>query len=246
MKKIFVVGIGPGGEEHLSFYAAECIKKSEVIISYSGYLPYIQEFIKGKEVFSTGMTGEAERCGYALNQAMSGKTAAVISTGDSGLYGMAGLVLELAKDTDIDVEIVPGISAAFAAASKLGAPLMHDTALISLSDRLTEYGVIMKRVSLAAEADFVIALYNPKSKNRVRHLREAIEKISLFRKPETPVGIVQNACRKNEKITITSLNKIDFESVDMFTILIVGNSSTYIKNGKIITPRGYPVSGGFL
>lgn len=241
MKKIFVIGIGPGSKEHISPYAAECIKKADIIAVYSGYVQHIEDFIKDKDIFTTGMTGEVERCRHAVKAAQKGKTSAVISSGDCGLYGMAGLVLELTENTDIDVEIVPGISAVFAAAAKLGAPLTHDTSLISLSDRLTDYSTIMKRVSLAAQGDFVIALYNPKSKTRVNHLREAVEKISFFRTPQTPVGIVRNACRKNEQILITELNSIDFDLIDMFTIVIVGNSSTYIKNGKMITPRGYSI-----
>ena len=152
---------------------------------------------------------------------------------------MAGPILELAPD--LNVEIIPGISAAFAAASRLGAPLMHDTALISLSDRLTDYEVIKKRVGLAAEGDFVIALYNPKSKTRSDYIEEAVNIILKFRAPKTPVGIVKNACRNNEKITVTELQKINYDEIDMFSLIIIGNSNTYIQNGKIITPRGYKI-----
>lgn len=246
MAKLFVVGIGPGGAQYMSVQAAESLKKAEIIVGYSGYIPYIAHLIDGKQIFETGMTGEVERCKYAVEKTATGKTVAVISTGDSGLYGMAGLILELAADLSlqtgkpqIEVEIVPGISAAFAAASKLGAPLMHDTAIISLSDRLTDYAVIKKRIKLAAEADFVIAIYNPKSKTRISYIEEAVKIISSFRKPATPVGIVKNACRENEDIIITELDKINYEIIDMFTVIIIGNSSTYIQNGKIITPRGY-------
>ena len=239
MSKLFVVGIGPGGAEYMSAQATEALKQSEIIVGYSGYIEYIKPFIEGKEVFQTGMTGEIERCKYAVSKAKEGKIVSIISTGDAGLYGMAGPILELAPD--LNVEIIPGISAAFAAASRLGAPLMHDTALISLSDRLTDYEVIKKRVGLAAEGDFVIALYNPKSKTRSDYIEEAVNIILKFRAPETPVGIVKNACRNNEKIIVTELQKINYDEIDMFSLIIIGNSNTYIQNGKIITPRGYKI-----
>ncbi|UTD11547.1 precorrin-3B C(17)-methyltransferase [Treponema denticola] len=239
MSKLFVVGIGPGGAEYMSAQATEALKQSEIIVGYSGYIEYIKPFIEGKEVFQTGMTGEIERCKYAVSKVKEGKTVSIISTGDAGLYGMAGPILELAPD--LNVEIIPGISAAFAAASRLGAPLMHDTALISLSDRLTDYEVIKKRVGLAAEGDFVIALYNPKSKTRSDYIEEAVNIILKFRAPQTPVGIVKNACRNNEKITLTELQKINYDEIDMFSLIIIGNSNTYIQNGKIITPRGYKI-----
>lgn len=254
MAKLFVVGIGPGGAEYMSQKAYEAIKQSDTIVGYSGYINYIAHLIDNKEVFQTGMTGEVERCKYAVEKAQSGKTVAIISTGDAGLYGMAGLILELVNKSTkneigkidlnssqkIEVEIIAGISAAFAAASKLGAPLMHDTALISLSDRLTDYEVIKKRIRFAAEADFVIAIYNPKSKTRECYIEEAVKIILKFRSNNTPVGIVKNACRKNnEEVIITTLEKIEYKIIDMFTIVIIGNSTTYIQNGKIITPRGY-------
>ena len=239
MSKLFVVGIGPGGAEYMSAQATEALKQSEIIVGYSGYIEYIKPFIEGKEVFQTGMTGEIERCKYAVSKAKEGKIVSIISTGDAGLYGMAGPILELAPD--LNVEIIPGISAAFAAASRLGAPLMHDTALISLSDRLTDYEVIKKRVGLAAEGDFVIALYNPKSKTRSDYIEEAVNIILKFRTPETPVGIVKNACRNSEKIIVTELQKINYDEIDMFSLIIIGNSNTYIQNGKIITPRGYKI-----
>ncbi|MEL3911581.1 precorrin-3B C(17)-methyltransferase [Treponema pedis] len=249
MAKIFVVGIGPGGAEYMSLQAIEALKKSDLIVGYSGYIKYIEHLACGKEIFQTGMTGEIERCKYALQKAAEGKIVSVVSSGDAGLYGMAGLIFELAYElypenkakANTEIEIVPGISAAFAAASKLGAPLMHDTAFISLSDRLTDYDIIKKRIRLAAEADFVIAIYNPKSKTRINYIEEAVGAILQFRSSETPVGIVKNVCREEEKIIITTLDKIDYGTIDMFTIIIIGNSATYIKNGKIITPRGYSI-----
>ena len=234
----------------MSLHAIAALQKSEIITGYSGYIKYIQHLIQDKEIFQTGMTGEIERCKYAVEKAAEGKTVAVISSGDSGLYGMAGPVLELIAALYpqnktgipvIEVEIVPGISAAFAAAAKLGAPLMHDMAIISLSDRLTNYDIIKKRIRLASEADFVLAIYNPKSKSRADYMAEAVRIILQFRSPETPAGIVKNACRSGEKIIITTLGNIDYSTIDMFTIVIVGNSNTYIQNGKIITPRGYSI-----
>ncbi|UTC74657.1 precorrin-3B C(17)-methyltransferase [Treponema sp. OMZ 792] len=239
MSKLFVVGIGPGGPEQMSVQAVEALKESEIIVGYSGYIEYVKPLIEGKEIFQTGMTGEIERCKYAVSKVKEGKTVSIISTGDAGLYGMAGPILELAPD--LNVEIVPGISAAFAAASRLGAPLMHDTALISLSDRLTDYEIIKKRLELAAEGDFVIALYNPKSKTRTRYIEEAVNIILKFRSPKTPAGIAKNACRNNEEVIVTELQKIDYEKIDMFTLIIIGNSNTYIQNGKMITPRGYEI-----
>lgn len=239
MSKLFVVGIGPGGPEQMSVQAVEALKESEIVVGYSGYIEYVKPLIEGKEVFQTGMTGEIERCKYAVSKVKEGKTVSIISTGDAGLYGMAGPILELAPD--LNVEIVPGISAAFAAASRLGAPLMHDTALISLSDRLTDYEVIKKRLKLAAEGDFVIALYNPKSKTRTRYIEEAVNIILKFRSPKTPAGIVKNAYRNDEEVIVTELQKIDYEKIDMFTLIIIGNSNTYIQNGKMITPRGYEI-----
>lgn len=237
MGKLFVVGIGPGNLENMSAQAVEALRSADIVAGYSGYIEYVKPFIQGKEVFQNGMTGEIERCSYAAAKVREGKTVCLISSGDAGLYGMAGPALETAPD--IDVEIIPGISAAFAAAAKLGAPLMHDTALISLSDKLTDYALIKKRVALAAEADFVIALYNPKSKTRITYIEEAVNLMLQFKPPATPVGIVKNACRKNEEIIVTTLDKIDYGTIDMFTIVIIGNKDSYLRNGMIITPRGY-------
>lgn len=239
MGKLFIVGIGPGNLENMSVQAVKALQQSEIIVGYSGYMEYIETLITGKEVFQTGMTGEIERCKYAVEKVKEGKTVSLISSGDAGLYGMAGPALEIAPK--IDIEIIPGISAAFAAAAKLGAPLMHDTALISLSDKLTDYAVIKKRIAFAAEADFVIALYNPKSKTRLTYIEEAVNIMLTFKSPSTPAGIVKNAYRKNEKIIVTRLGNIDYTEIDMFTLIIVGNKDSYIHQNKIITPRGYKI-----
>lgn len=239
MGKLFVVGIGPGGREHMTERALEAIRRSDVIVSYTPYLTYIEDLLVEKEVFDNGMRGELERCKKAVEFAEQGKAVSVISTGDAGVYGMAGPVYELSEGRDIVIEVVPGVSSAMCAASELGAPLMHDFAVISLSDLLTDYTLIQKRVRLAAEGDFVVAFYNPKSKTRVNYLEEMISIISEFRSFKTPVGIVKNSGRIGTSIKVTTLDAIDYDEVDMLTIVIVGNSTTFIQNGKMITPRGY-------
>ena len=239
MAKLYVVGIGPGAREHMTFKAVEALKKSQVIVGYTPYIEYLGELIEGKEVFSTGMRGEVERCKKAIEMVKEGKNTAIVSTGDAGLYGMAGPILELAKE--IDVEIIPGVTAGFSAAAELGAPIMHDYASISLSDLLTPWQVILNRAEKAAEGDFVIQIYNPRSKGRKNHLKKVVEIILKHRKGETPVGIVKNSGRPGREIIITTLAKIDYEKVDMLTVLVIGNSKTYIENGKIITPRGYEI-----
>ena len=239
MAKLYVVGIGPGGREHMTYKAVEVIKKSDVIVGYTPYIDYLGDLVDDKELFSTGMRGEIERCKQAIAMVKDGKTTSIVSTGDAGLYGMAGPILELAKG--LDVEIIPGVTAAFSAASELGSPIMHDYASISLSDLMTPWNVILKRVENAAESDMVITLYNPRSKGRPEHLNEVIDLILKHRKDNTPVGIVKNSGRPGTEITITTLKEMDYEIVDMLTVLIIGNSNTYIEDGKIITPRGYNI-----
>lgn len=239
MSKLYVVGIGPGGRENMTFKAVEAIKNSEIIVGYTPYIDYLGNLVEGKELYSTGMKGEIERCQYAIDKVREGKCTSIISTGDAGLYGMAGPILELASN--LDVEIVPGVTAAFSAASELGSPIMHDYVSISLSDLMTPWEVIEKRLDRAAEADFVITIYNPKSRGRKDHLKKAIEIISRYRSGNTPVGIVKNSGRPNTETKITTIEKVDYEIVDMLCVLIIGNSNTYIRNEKIITPRGYKI-----
>ncbi|MDO4721329.1 MAG: precorrin-3B C(17)-methyltransferase [Peptostreptococcaceae bacterium] len=235
---IYVVGIGPGSADLMTFEAKEAIRRSEVIVGYKTYVDLITDLIEGKEVISNGMKQEVERCEEAVRIAKSGKTVAVISSGDAGVYGMAGLILELAEE-GIKVKVVAGVTASLAAAALLGAPLMHDFCHISLSDLLTPKERIDKRVHLAAEGDFVLCFYNPRSKGRENHLREAFETIRKYRKADTPVGVVRQAGRAEEEFFVTTLAEMDFERVDMFSIVIVGNSSTFVKGGRMVTPRGY-------
>lgn len=239
MAKLYVIGIGPGGREHMTLKAIEAIKNSEVIVGYTPYIDYLEDLTDGKELFSTGMKGEIKRCEKAIELVKEGKTTSIVSTGDAGLYGMAGPILELAND--IEVEIVAGVTASFSAASELGAPIMHDYASISLSDLMTPWDLIVKRVQYAAEADFIITIYNPRSKGRPDHLSESIALVLKYRDPKTPVGIVKNSGRDEKETTITTLDNIEYEKIDMLTILIIGNTQTYVENGKMITPRGYSI-----
>ncbi|MDA8423039.1 MAG: precorrin-3B C(17)-methyltransferase, partial [Nitrospiraceae bacterium] len=245
--KIFIVGTGPGSLEHITPAAREAIRRSDVIVGYGTYLDLITELLQGKEVLSTGMTQEVDRCRKAMELARSNRTVSVISGGDPGVYAMAGLVFELlraekGKRTDYvlpAVEVVPGISALNASASRLGAPLMHDFACISLSDRLTPWDVIEGRLEAASSADFVIVLYNPRSKGRAGHMSRAREIILKHRKPSTAVGIVKGAMREHEKVIVTDLSNMQDSDIDMQTTVIVGNSKTFVWNNLMITPRGY-------
>lgn len=238
-----IVGIGPGDTTQMSARAQAAIARSDVLIGYSTYIKLLGDMACGKEVICSGMTQEIERARQAIKKALEGKTVSVISSGDPGVYGMAGIVLELLSAVDakrITLEIVPGIMSAASCAARLGAPLMNDFSVISLSDLLTEWKTIENRLEAAARSGFVIVLYNPKSKKRHEPLRRAWSIIRKYRSPNTIVGIVRNAYRNGESIRITSLkNAAGLKDIDMVTTIIVGNSSTYVKNGYMITPRGY-------
>lgn len=236
-----VVGFGPGSKEDMTFRAAEAIENADVITGYTTYVDIVKEFFPQKTYKSTGMMKEIDRCRMAVDDAVSGKNVAMISSGDSGIYGMAGIIYQIAEEmgADINIVTVPGITAASSAASLLGAPLMHDTALISLSDLLTPLDLIMRRVEAAAMSDMVITFYNPKSKKRTEYLEQALEIISKHRSSKTPVGIAKNIGRKDEEMTVTTLDNVDHSRVDMFCTVVVGNSQTYISNNRMITPRGY-------
>ena len=239
---LYIVGIGPCGLEELTGRAREVLSSAECIVGYTRYVELISPLIRGKEVYSTGMTQEVERCRKAIGLAGEGKTVAIVSSGDAGIYGMAGLALELApEDRGFTVETVPGVPAFVSAASILGAPLMHDFASISLSDLLTPWAMIEKRIEAAAKGDFVIILYNPKSKTRVEGLSRAMDIIRRCRDKNTPAGIVRNAARQGEEAVLTTVGEMErhYDMVDMQSIVIVGNSATFRKDGWIITPRGY-------
>lgn len=239
MGKLYVIGIGPGGLEHMTLRAKEAIEESNIVVGYNKYIDMIKPLVENKELFSTGMRGEEARCRKALELSKEDNTVALISTGDSGIYGMAGLILQMQKDEN--VEIITGVTASSAAGSVVGAPLMHDNCNISLSDLMTPYELIKKRVRNAPDADMIISLYNPRSKGRPHYLREAIEIIKEYRDLNTPVAVVRHALRDGQEYKLFNLENFDEEVVDMFSIVIVGNSQSFVKEGKFITPRGYDV-----
>ena len=239
---IVVVGIGPGAEAHMTPAAREAIETAHLIVGYTTYLRLIEGIAPGVPRAGSGMRREVERVAQAVDQALLGKRVAVISSGDAGVYGMAGLVYEVLDGnqvTDIPVEVAPGVTALNAAAALLGAPLMTDFATISLSDQLVPRAEILKRVELAAWADFVLGLYNPKGKQRTDTFDLTCEILSRIRVPNTPVGIVRAATRAKERVTVTTVADLAQAEVDMLTILIVGNSRTVLLNGKMVTRRGY-------
>lgn len=242
--KIYVVGTGPGDISHITPSAQQAIAGSDIVVGYSAYVELIKDLVEGKEVFSTGMTQEIDRCRKAVELALGGKIVSVISGGDPGIYAMAGLVFELLRQREGDVllpavEVIPGISALNACAARLGAPLMHDFASISLSDRLTPWDTIERRLNAAAMADFVIVLYNPKSKGRTEQIGKARKIVMKYRSPETPVGIVRGAMRENEVAIVTDLGGLLDHEIDMQTTVVIGNTNTLVWNNLMVTPRGY-------
>ncbi|MFJ8258885.1 precorrin-3B C(17)-methyltransferase [Peribacillus asahii] len=243
--KLFVVGFGPGDFKHITTRAVEALQESDFIIGYKTYVELIQDLLTDQAIISTGMTEEVSRAQEAVKQAENGKKVAVISSGDAGVYGMAGLVYEVLIEkgwkeaTGVEIEIIPGISAINSCASLLGAPVMHDSCTISLSDHLTPWELIAKRVEAAAQADFVIALYNPRSGRRTRQIVETQRILLKYRSPDTPVGLVKSAYRERQEITITNLAEMLNHDIGMLTTVVIGNSSTFLYDNKIITPRGY-------
>ncbi|MDR3282497.1 MAG: precorrin-3B C(17)-methyltransferase [Candidatus Methanoplasma sp.] len=243
--KLTVVGFGPGNIEDMTHRAYAAIRDADVVTGYTTYIDLLRPFFPGKDFKATGMTGEVERCRSAVRDAVSGLSVAMVSSGDAGIYGMAGIIYQLADEmgAEIEINVVPGVSAAFSAAALLGAPLVHDTALISLSDCLTPLDVIMKRVEHAGASDMIVALYNPRSSVRPDTLSDALSLLLRHRSAATPVGIVRNAGREGCAVKTTTLGEFDDSAVDMFCTIIIGNSQTYTSNGKMITPRGYDVGG---
>ncbi len=243
MNKISVVGLGPGGLDEMTPKARRAIEQAEVVAGYNTYIKLIENILGGKKIIGRAMRQEVERSQLAIEEALAGRNVAVVSSGDAGVYGMAGLVVDMLLDLPEtqrpQFEVIAGVSAVNAAAAVLGAPLMHDFAIISLSDLMTPWERITRRVRSAAEGDFVIALYNPKSKRRTTQLAE-VQKILLeFRDKDTPVGIVTNAGRPGESKILSTLENFIREEVNMFSLVIIGNSQTYVKAGFMITPRGY-------
>ena len=251
-----MVSIGPGFQEYVVSRAKEVLKESDIIIGYKTYIDIIKKWLPDKCYVVKGMRQELERCKIAVKEALQRCKVSLVSGGDVGIYGMAGALLEFCRNHKINVfpkannqnkqnsntilvEVIPGVSALNAAASILGAPLTHDFATISLSDHLTPWPTIEKRLRMAAAGDFVIVLFNPRSKTRPHLLEKAISIISEYATLNTPVGIVQRAMREGQSRTIVELSNIPFNQIDMQTIIIVGNSNSFVWNDWMITPRGY-------
>ena len=239
--KVTVIGLGPGGGADLTGRARAALETCDLLVGYTAYIDLVKEDFPDKETLSTGMRREVDRCRAAVEAALTGKSVAVVCSGDSGVYGMAGLVYEVAQEYDpIDIEVVPGITAACGGAAVLGAPLTHDFAVVSLSDLLTPWEKIEARLTAAARADFVLCLYNPASKSRPDYLRRACDiLLAAGKSPDTVCGTVRNIGRAGEEARILTLGRLRDTQVDMFTTVFVGNSQTKVLGGKMVTPRGY-------
>lgn len=248
--KLYVVGLGPGDPSHLTAAARVALAESQVVVGYRTYVDLVRQLLEGKKVLASGMRQEVARARVAVEAAARGGVVSVISSGDPGVYGMAGLIYELLREVGwhredgVEVEVVPGIPALSTVAALLGAPLMHDFAAISLSDLLTPWEVIAQRLELAARADFVIVLYNPKSTRRVQQLADAQEILCRHRALQTPVGIVRNAYREGQGVIVIDLQHLLEHEVDMLTTVVVGSSSTFAFEGMMVTPRGYAAKYG--
>lgn len=239
-KLLYIVGIGPGGREGMTREAAQALQESDCIVGYHVYTQLVQEEYPDKEYYTTPMTKEVDRCRQALAFAAEGRTISLVCSGDAGVYGMSGLVYQLQEEyPDVEIQVVAGVTAALAGAAVLGAPLIHDFALISLSDLLTPWEKIEKRLLLAAEADFVIVLYNPSSKKRHDYLQKACDLILQHQSPDTVCGLVEQIGREGERSQVLTLEQLRNTQVNMFTTVFIGNSQTREMNGKMITPRGY-------
>ena len=242
MNTIYVVGIGPGQYGKMTLEAVNALRESDVIVGYTVYVDLVREHFPGKEFLTTPMRKETERCRMAFEEAMKGRTVAMICSGDAGVYGMSGLMYEIgAAYPQVELKPVGGLTAATSGALVLGAPLIHDFAVISLSDLLTPWEKIEKRLLLAAEADFVICLYNPSSRKRKDYLQKACDLILTCKSPDTVCGYVRNIGREGEEGRVLSLQELRDAQVDMFTTVWIGNSQTKNIGGKMVTPRGYRV-----
>ena len=239
MRKLFVVGVGAGNYDGMTVGAVKALESADLIVGYTVYCELIQPYFPEKKFISTPMMRELERCRIALEYAASGTPTAVICSGDAGIYGMASPVLELSEEYGVEVQAVPGVTAASSGAALLGSPLSCDFAVISLSDLLTPMETVLNRVEHAAKADLCIVLYNPSSKKRPEHLRRACELILRYRSPQTVCGIARNIGREGESAQIMTLAELAYCQTDMFTTVFVGNTTTVIKGGKMVTPRGY-------
>ena len=245
--KLFIVGVGPGHHDHMTFRAKKVIEESDTIVGYTTYVKLVQDLISGKDVYEYAMTQEVERAQQCIDLAKEGKIVSLVSSGDPGIYGMAGLIYETLAEsgwdpkTGLQVEIVPGVSALNSCSAIIGSPLMTDFAVLSMSDLLVPWEIIVKRVEAAAQGDFVIVIYNPSSKKRIHQLQETRKILLKYRKPSTPVAIIKGAYRESQTVVMTDLENLEKHSdkLGMISTVIVGNSSTYNYKDLMINPRGY-------
>lgn len=245
--KLFIVGVGPGHHDHMTYKAKEAIKQSDTIVGYETYVNLVQDLIDQKDVYRYAMTQEVERAHQCIELAKKGKIVSLVSSGDPGIYGMAGLIYEILAEsgwdpkTGLPVEIIPGVSALNSCSSIIGSPLMTDFAVLSMSDLLVPWEIIVKRVKAAAEGDFVIVIYNPSSKKRIHQLQDTRKILLKYRKPTTPVAIVKGAYRDSQSVVLTDLENMEnfADKLGMISTVIVGNSSTYKYKDLMINPRGY-------
>lgn len=235
---IYVVGLGPGRKEEMTGRALAALERCDTIMGYKAYVDLVRQVFPDKDLRASPMKAEVDRCREVLELSLAGRTVGLVSSGDPGVYGMAGLMLEVAEGRT-DVEVVPGVTAASAAAALLGAPLMHDFAVISLSDLLTPWNLIERRLAAVAAADFVVCLYNPASRGRPMHFQWACDILLKHKAPETVAGWVCNVGREGERYGITTLGAIRDAELDMFCTAVVGNVGTTVLDGRMVTPRGY-------
>jgi len=245
--KLYIVGVGPGHHDHMTFRAKQVIEESDTIVGYETYVNLVEDLIEGKEVHRYAMTQEVERAHQCIELAKSGKIVSLVSSGDPGIYGMAGLIYEMLAEerwdrkTGLFVEIVPGVSSLNSCAALIGSPLMTDFAVVSMSDLLVPWEIIIKRVEAAAQGDFVIVIYNPASKKRIHQLQDTRKILLKYRSPNTPVAIIKGAYRESQEIVLTDLENMENhqDKLGMITTVIVGNSSTFRYDDLMINPRGY-------
>ena len=245
--KLYIVGVGPGSHDHMTFRAKEVIEESDTIVGYDTYVSLVEDLIKGKDVYRYAMTQEVERAKQCIDLAQEGKIVSLVSSGDPGIYGMAGLIYETLAEagwdpkTGLQVEIIPGVSALNSCAALVGSPLMTDFAVVSMSDLLVPWEIITKRVEAAAQGDYVIVIYNPSSKKRIHQLQDTRKLLLKYRKPSTPVAIIKGAFRDSQTIVMTDLENMEehADKLGMISTVIIGNSSTYNFKNLMINPRGY-------
>lgn len=240
MNKVYVVGMGPGAYEQMTVAAVRALEKCEVIVGYTVYVDLLKKHFPEKEYMTTPMRKEPERCRMAFEEALKGRATAMVCSGDSGIYGMAGLMYEIGEEyPEVEIEVIPGVTAALGGSAVLGAPLGHDCCLISLSDLLTPWELIEQRLRAAAQADFLICLYNPSSKKRKDYLAKACKILMEYKEGSTVCGIVRNIAREEESMQVLTLEELKNTEVDMFSTVYIGNKMTKIINNKMVTPRGY-------